>query len=125
MSRIVSNKAHTEASPLRVPAVRRHEMDPLQGTEESAMSTAFRVAIGRSIRTAVQRALLAVASTLALALIVPALIMTAQTPQIRVMERHASGQTVAPIFEGWSPNPDGTRNLWFGYMNRNYEEDLD
>jgi hypothetical protein len=44
---------------------------------------------------------------------------------VKVMERHAFGQTVAPIYEGWSPNADGTRSLWFGYMNRNYEEQVD
>jgi hypothetical protein len=33
-----------------------------------------------------------------------------------------TGQTVAPVFEGWERNPDGTFNMVFGYMNRNYEE---
>ena len=32
------------------------------------------------------------------------------------------GQNVAPVFEGWELNPDGTFNMVFGYMNRNYEE---
>ena len=36
--------------------------------------------------------------------------------------RHASGQGVAPVYEGFDVNPDGSFNLWFGYMNRNYEE---
>jgi hypothetical protein len=44
---------------------------------------------------------------------------------LRQQERHVSGQTIAPIFEGWAPNPDGTFSLFFGYMNRNYEEELD
>ena len=35
------------------------------------------------------------------------------------------GQDVAPAFEGWIPNPDGTISMWFGYMNRNYKEQLD
>lgn len=35
------------------------------------------------------------------------------------------GQTVAPVFEGWEPNPDGTFRLYFGYMNRNWNETLD
>ena len=35
------------------------------------------------------------------------------------------GQSVTPAFEGWYPNPDGTFNLSWGYMNRNYEELLD
>jgi hypothetical protein len=39
--------------------------------------------------------------------------------------RHASGQTVAPVYEGFDVNPDGSYNMWFGYMNRNYEEALD
>jgi hypothetical protein len=39
--------------------------------------------------------------------------------------RHWSGQGVAPVFEGFDINPDGSHNLWFGYMNRNFEEELD
>ena len=35
------------------------------------------------------------------------------------------GMTVAPVFEGWEPNPDGTFSLYFGYMNRNWQEELD
>jgi hypothetical protein len=36
--------------------------------------------------------------------------------------KYATGQDVAPVFEGWEPNPDGSFNMVFGYMNRNYEE---
>jgi hypothetical protein len=36
--------------------------------------------------------------------------------------KFVSGQTVQPAFEGWSRNPDGSFALWFGYLNRNYEE---
>ena len=50
---------------------------------------------------------------------------TSNGAPVKVMERHASGESISPIFEGWSPNADGTRSLWFGYMNRNYEEQLD
>jgi hypothetical protein len=32
------------------------------------------------------------------------------------------GQPVLPAFEGWDRNPDGSFNLIFGYMNRNWEE---
>src|SRR5436305_9078691 len=39
--------------------------------------------------------------------------------------RHASGQGVAPVYEGFDINPDGSYNMWFGYMNRNYEEGVD
>ena len=35
-----------------------------------------------------------------------------------------SGQNVQPIFDGWSRNPDGSFALHFGYMNRNYVEEL-
>ena len=37
---------------------------------------------------------------------------------------HSIGQSVSPSFEGWYPNPDGTRSLVFGYFNRNYDEHL-
>ena len=43
------------------------------------------------------------------------------TGQVRI----ARGQDVTPAFEGWMPNPDGTFSMYFGYMNRNYEEELD
>lgn len=36
-----------------------------------------------------------------------------------------TGQTVAPSFEGWERNPDGSFDMVFGYMNRNYEEVVD
>src|SRR6185369_4796568 len=39
--------------------------------------------------------------------------------------RHWSGQGVAPVYEGFDFNADGSLNMWFGYMNRNYEEELD
>jgi hypothetical protein len=39
--------------------------------------------------------------------------------------QHASGQDVAPVFEGWERNTDGTFSLVFGYMNRNYQQELD
>ena len=39
--------------------------------------------------------------------------------------RHATGQEVVPVYEGWERNPDGSSNLVFGIMNRNWEEELD
>jgi hypothetical protein len=38
---------------------------------------------------------------------------------------YSRGQNVSPAFEGWEENPDGSFNLVFGYMNRNWEEELD
>ena len=32
------------------------------------------------------------------------------------------GQNVAPVYEGWERNPDGSFTMAFGYMNRNYDE---
>jgi hypothetical protein len=37
--------------------------------------------------------------------------------------RYYSGQNVAPVFEGWEKNPDGSFDFVFGYLNRNYEEE--
>src|SRR5579872_1934203 len=42
-----------------------------------------------------------------------------------VQLRHWTGQGIAPVYEGYDANPDGSFNMWFGYMNRNYEEELD
>jgi hypothetical protein len=39
--------------------------------------------------------------------------------------RYSSGQNAAPIFEGWQKNADGTISMVFGYLNRNFQEELD
>jgi hypothetical protein len=39
--------------------------------------------------------------------------------------QYGKGQNVAPVFEGWEHNPDGTYNMVFGYLNRNFEEEVD
>jgi hypothetical protein len=38
---------------------------------------------------------------------------------------HRGGQNVQPVFEGWQRNSDGTFDMVFGYLNRNYEEEPD
>ena len=38
---------------------------------------------------------------------------------------YARGQDVSPTFDGWERNPDGTYNFYFGYFNRNTEEEVD
>lgn len=40
-------------------------------------------------------------------------------------DRYSRGQNLVPTFDGWEENPDGTFNMVFGYLNRNYEERLD
>jgi hypothetical protein len=40
-------------------------------------------------------------------------------------QSYSSGQVVWPAFEGWEKNPDGSANFVFGYMNENWEEELD
>jgi hypothetical protein len=38
---------------------------------------------------------------------------------------YTRGQNVAPAYEGWEQASDGTRYFVFGYMNRNWEEEID
>ena len=40
-------------------------------------------------------------------------------------QTYHSGQNLQPVFEGWEQNADGSFNMVFGYLNRNYEEHLD
>ena len=42
----------------------------------------------------------------------------------RAQIQYATGQNVAPMYEGWIRNPDGTIDMIFGYLNRNWEEVL-
>jgi hypothetical protein len=39
-------------------------------------------------------------------------------------QTYSSGQNASPAFEGWEQNEDGSFNFLFGYMNRNWEEEL-
>ena len=59
------------------------------------------------------------ATLLALILAVSAL------PADSAAQTYARGQNVAPAFEGWEQNEDGSFNFLFGYMNRNWLEELD
>jgi hypothetical protein len=38
---------------------------------------------------------------------------------------YSSGQNIAPGYEGWEVDPDGSKYFLFGYMNRNWEEEVD
>jgi hypothetical protein len=38
---------------------------------------------------------------------------------------YAKGQNVAPAYEGWEQDADGVKYFLFGYMNRNWEEEID
>ena len=40
-------------------------------------------------------------------------------------ESRAPYESIAPAYEGWEQNPDGSFNLVFGYMNRNWNKALD
>ena len=40
-------------------------------------------------------------------------------------QTYSHGQNVAPAFEGWERNEDGSFNFLFGYMNRNWLEEID
>ena len=54
-------------------------------------------------------------------LLLPVLLMSSSgIAAAQVLYR--SGQSVQPIFEGFERNPDGSRTMWFGYLNRNYDE---
>jgi hypothetical protein len=37
---------------------------------------------------------------------------------------YARGQDVSPTFDGWEQNPDGSYTLYFGYFNRNSEQEF-
>ena len=42
-----------------------------------------------------------------------------------VGQTYQRGQNIAPAFEGWERNDDGSFSFLFGYMNRNWAEELD
>src|SRR6202521_5617398 len=54
-----------------------------------------------------------------------ALVLFGAAVSVSAQVQYARGQNVAPEFEGWEHNPDGTYSMVFGYLNRNYEEEVD
>ena len=43
----------------------------------------------------------------------------------RAQQSFATGQSISPAYEGWVQNEDGSFDLVFGYMNRNWEQVVD
>ncbi|MCY4507273.1 MAG: hypothetical protein OXG35_09970 [Acidobacteria bacterium] len=56
---------------------------------------------------------------------VVALLALAAAAAAQTRFTYSRGQSVSPAYEGWWPNEDGTYSLFFGYMNSNWEEELD
>ena len=59
-----------------------------------------------------------------LLLINPFQMAMAQLSHLAYQHKYDSGQTIQPIFQGWSQNEDGSFDMHFGYLNRNYSEML-
>ncbi len=48
-----------------------------------------------------------------------------ETAAAQMRFTYSKGQSLEPAYEGWMPNEDGSFTLYFGYMNPNWEEQLD
>ena len=44
---------------------------------------------------------------------------------LSAQESFSTGQNIAPAYEGWEKNADGSFTLVFGYFNRNWDEEID
>ncbi len=53
------------------------------------------------------------------------LLLSFATGESQAQQAFARGQNIAPAYEGWEQNDDGSFTLVFGYMNRNWEEVID
>ncbi len=52
------------------------------------------------------------------------LVIFMSVTEISGQQTFAHGQNIAPAFEGWETNADGSFNMLFGFFNRNCEETL-
>src|SRR5262249_24404475 len=71
------------------------------------------------------RSLPACAAGAGLLLLVASYLSAQITSSIPYTGQYNRGQDVVPVYEGWKPNPDGTFTMYFGYFNRNYQEEID
>ena len=69
--------------------------------------------------------LVAIARAAILTFGLTALPLQGQLPDYPLAPLKPAGDLVAPYFDGWYENPDGTFTLSFGFMNRNTEETVD
>jgi hypothetical protein len=53
------------------------------------------------------------------------LVLLARPPADAQSLTYSRGQNISPAYEGWEQHPDGSRFFLFGYMNRNWEEEID
>ncbi len=60
----------------------------------------------------------------ALGLATVTLLIAAMQVEAQPRASFLQGSDVSPGFEGWIPNEDGSYDIVFGYMNRNWEEEL-
>lgn len=58
-----------------------------------------------------------------LALVALAIFLTSRPASSQLS--YSRGQNISPAYEGWEQNADGTFSLLFGYMNANWEEEID
>jgi hypothetical protein len=61
----------------------------------------------------------------ALGLSILAVAVTALERVPAAQQEFIRGQNVQPAYEGWDRNPDGSYNMYFGYLNRNRLEEPD
>lgn len=59
------------------------------------------------------------------ALVVVSLALCATGQEAEAQLAYQSGQNVSPAYEGWIERDDGSVVMVFGYMNRNWQEELD
>ena len=95
----------------------------LERHQELAGVTRRLISLADSVRLPVTWAVSDPAHSAATSLIL--LMMTGGTWAQVQQTRHWSGQGLAPVYEGFDINDDGSYNMWFGYMNRNFEEELE
>lgn len=54
-----------------------------------------------------------------------AILLVHQTAHAQARLTYSKGQSVSPAYEGWWENADGSFTMFFGYMNTNWEQELD
>jgi len=63
-------------------------------------------------------------TSIALAASVAALVIFGSLARAQSLT-YTKGQNIAPAYEGWEQDPDGSKWFVFGYMNRNWVEEID
>src|SRR5258706_10391993 len=89
------------------------------------LNTFRRRTVMRAISSRMCRGLGVLLGVLLFGFVASHVVLQGQSGESQTMLTSRRGQALMPVYNGWHPLPDGTIDLWFGYISFNHREETD